>query len=80
MKTSDFQSKLFKETGKFFKTQHLYYLERKGVFLVPRTPTGRRDYSRVYKEVYEKIMEFYSSKYGWVGMIKRGETDDTKGH
>ena len=76
MTTSKFQARLFKETGKFFRVQHIYYLERKGVFTVPRV-NGRRDFSTVYREVYEKIMEFYSKKYGWLG-ITRGELTDDK--
>lgn len=73
MTTVKFQTKLYQETGRFFKVQQLYYLERIGVFSVPRTSTGRRDFSSVYREVYEKIMEYYSKRYGWLNGTMKGE-------
>ena len=78
MKTIEFQKKVFKETGRFFKIQHLYYLERAGVFSVPRTPTGRREFKEVYKEVYRSIMEYYTRKYGWLGITKGELQNDTE--
>lgn len=59
MTTKEFLDKLNKETGCNISQQQLYYLERQGLFNVPRHKSnGFREYKDVYTQVKKAVVAY----------------------
>ena len=58
MTISEFRDKFYERTGKYMKLDDIRYLERKGVFKVPRI-NGNRDFGDMYEYIEDSILHYY---------------------
>jgi len=71
MTIKEFQERFARRNGVWLDTDHIRYLERKGVFVAPRNDNGYRDFSKDYYRIEKAIIRYNLG--GWSEYIKRGK-------